>query len=38
MTKRPYYLTVIGQKQPIANNSILPTNQIFYAQNRLEGF
>ena len=38
MTKRPYYLTVIGPKQPIANNSILPTNQIFYAQNRLEGF
>ena len=26
------------QCQPIANNSILPTNQIFYTQNRLRGF
>ena len=24
--------------QPIANNSILPTNQIFYTQNRLRDF
>ena len=26
------------QCQPIANNSILPTNQIFYTQNRLNDF
>ena len=26
------------QCQPIANNSILPTNQLFYAQNRLRDF
>ena len=25
----------VKQCQPIANNSILPTNQIFYTQNRL---
>ena len=28
----------VQQCQPIANNSILPTNQIFYTQNRLRGF
>ena len=29
---------VIKQCQPIDNNSILPTNQIFYTQNRLRDF
>ena len=28
----------IQQCQPIANNGILPTNQIFYTQNRLTDF
>ena len=28
----------IQQCQPIANNSILPRNQIFYTQNRLRDF
>ena len=28
----------VQQCQPIANNSILPTNQIFYTQNRLSDF
>ena len=28
----------VKQCQPIANNSILPTNQIFYTQNRLRDF
>ena len=28
----------VQQCQPIANNSILPTYQIFYNQNRLRGF
>ena len=28
----------VQQCQPIANNSILPTNQIFYTQNRLWDF
>ena len=28
----------VQQCRPIANNSILPTNQIFYTQNRLRGF
>ena len=28
----------VQQCQPIANNSILPTNQIFYTQNKLRDF
>ena len=28
----------VQQSQPIANNSILPTNQILYTQNRLRDF
>ena len=28
----------VQECQPIANNSILPTNQIFYTQNRLRDF
>ena len=28
----------VQQCQPIANNSILPTNQIFHTQNRLSDF
>ena len=28
----------VHQYQPIATNSILPTNQIFYTQNRLRNF
>ena len=28
----------VQQCQPIANNIILPTNQIFYTQNRLGDF
>ena len=28
----------VQQCQPIANNSILPTNQVFYTQNRLRRF
>ena len=28
----------VQQYQPIANNSILPTNQMFYSQNRLRDF
>ena len=32
------YFFFVQQCQPIANNSILPTNQIFYTQNSLRGF
>ena len=28
----------VQQCQPIVNNSVLPTNRIFYTQNRLRGF
>ena len=33
-----FYDFFAQQCQPIANNSILPTNQIFYTQNRLRDF